>query len=300
MTLANVGLPLLPLHWAFAIVGFVPVVAIETWVLRRRLEATWGRGLVVTITANLVTTILGVPIALLLYLFGLYTVEFVAPDVVPRAGWFRFLEDVAWLYGPDFRKYPVAVAVLLIPSLYVSILVERPIVRAMLRAERSAAKRAVRSANFASYSLLFLVCLGWFVATGGTEVGLTFRQAETLVGQAYQSDWGGCFPDHETRPGYSQVVDRGGFFGPSRLELRLCVTKSIEQECIASDVLRRLEELSAGPFTLLFVAPVEHAKQPDGSWVTTGGEVLHEIRLDGRSDASGAAAFLSPDDESEH
>jgi hypothetical protein len=300
MTLANMGLPLIGLHWGFAIVGFLPVVAIETWVLRRRLGTPVGRGAVATVVANLVTTILGVPIAFVLYGFALTGFEFVLPDVLVRATWFRFFEDALWLGGPDFTKYPAAAAVFLVPCLFLSILVERPIVRAVLRAERGPARRAVRDANLASYALLFAVCIGWFAWSRTVDVGLTFRQARDLVEESYQAGWGGCFPDRETRPGYSEVVARGGWLGPPEPELSLSVADRAAQECIAKDVQRRLEQLSAGPFTLRFPAPVEFAKERDTGWTTVEGEPMREIRLDGRTGGRATAAFLSPGDESEH
>ena len=82
--LADAGIPMLPLAYPVIVLFLVPVIAIESVYIRLRLGTGWRNTLAATSKANLITLLLGFPLAWLLYLvfefvfFGALTVTGIA------------------------------------------------------------------------------------------------------------------------------------------------------------------------------------------------------------------------------
>lgn len=70
---ANIGLPMLAVAWPIAWNGFFPVFFLEAWIWRKHLRKSMNDMLGLSFKANLLTTLLGMPITwflLCLYEFG--------------------------------------------------------------------------------------------------------------------------------------------------------------------------------------------------------------------------------------
>ena len=178
--LADVGLPMIFVQWPLALVALLPVIVIEALTIRRALAAPRGRAFAAATKANLISTLVGVPLAWLVTLIvGGITV---APVSLAADKWhlntasplfqvFSFVFAAAWIFPPDGKPWliPLAVALLLVPTYFVSVWVERPFYRRSLQgADVVSIDRAVRRANVFSYGMLFLVAValcGWLIYT---------------------------------------------------------------------------------------------------------------------------------------
>jgi hypothetical protein len=170
---ADAGIPMLPFAYPVIVVFLLPVIAIEAIYIRMRLRTDWGKTISATAKANLVTMLLGFPLAWLVFLLLeilLYAAllfsgieNHIHWTLSPRATDFLIvITSAAWM-EPIEEKWavPVAYVALLIPSLFLSGYVESRLLdkRGWLKSEgRSAA--VVWQANILSYIFLALVgCL---------------------------------------------------------------------------------------------------------------------------------------------
>ena len=173
-TLANVGVPMLWVQFPLMMCALVPVILAETFWMRRRLGVSFGKALGGTALANCVSTIVGLPVAWAILVGG----EMLASPVLSYFGekmdanwqsplWtaLSLLVAFPWL-GPGGERLhwmiPAASALLLIPSYFASIWIERSICRNWFSdLDRVAVGRTVTSANRLSYAVLFLLAIGW-------------------------------------------------------------------------------------------------------------------------------------------
>ena len=168
---ADAGLPMLAFVWPGMGFALVPVIVIETVVMMRLLKTTLGRTAVVMTVANLVTTVVGVPLTWGA-MFGLQALlggGGAGPDIGTIAGKvFAVTVQAPWLlpYQEQIRwMVPAAALFLLVPFFFASWLIEYWVARWTMRdLDRRALRRAVMWANLASYALLALVALGFLVA----------------------------------------------------------------------------------------------------------------------------------------
>ncbi len=181
-TLANIGIPMIVVQWPLMFATLVPVVVLETLVIHRRLRVSWRSALLGVGKANVLSTLIGVPLAWLL-MFGLELGIFIPFSIaVDRWEWqvdgpiwslLGSLVSAAWIV-PDKQEFQwlasVAIAVLLVPCFFLSVAVER---RSCLQTWREVSpedvRRGVFIANLMSYSLLFLLACVWgsFHVPGG-------------------------------------------------------------------------------------------------------------------------------------
>ena len=133
---ADAGIPMLPFAYPVILVFLIPVIAIEAIYLRARLKTEWRPTLTATAKANVVTMLLGYPLAWLLFL-GIELVFWVTATetgVGDRLQWAPGHEiskmaivatSAAWI-GPVEERWaiPFAFVVLLIPSFILSGFVE--------------------------------------------------------------------------------------------------------------------------------------------------------------------------------
>ena len=172
---ANAGLPMLLVLWPLAIVAIVPVIAVEAWVVQRGTGIPWRVSLWEMSKANLVSTLVGLPLTwvalvALEFLSGYVLVKVAKAESFPP----HWLGEVGvivlsapWL-GP-FRAgghwiIPVATATLLVPFFFVSVWIEALTVRKALSASGNADWRlVVWKANLISYGFLFVATLIWLL-----------------------------------------------------------------------------------------------------------------------------------------
>jgi len=171
--LADVGIPMIFVHWPLMFAALVLVIGIEVLVIRRFLPLSSSQALAGIGKANLYSTAAGVPMAwgymfviqLLIQLpLGLASVAFHWDSPILQA--VAVVAGAAWEGGPVQGHLhwiiPLAITVLLVPSFFVSVRLER---RSCLQSwpslDPSAVGRAVYVANLWSYAILFVMAFGW-------------------------------------------------------------------------------------------------------------------------------------------
>jgi hypothetical protein len=170
---ADIGVPMIFVQWPLMICVLIPVIAIEAFVIRKRLQMPYARAVAGATKTNLVSTFVGVPFAWAIML----AVEFATlyPIVLASEKWHWHLEKsplmsifyvlgMAWTGPAAHSAWPIALAaaLLLVPAFFVSVCIERRIYRSSYAAVDSAAvDRSCWFANLYSYALLFLAACGW-------------------------------------------------------------------------------------------------------------------------------------------
>lgn len=165
---ANMGLPIIAFTTRSMILGFVPIVAIETWVLVKRLGWNWKDAASVAIIANLVSTVVAMPLVWFLGVwtqiplgFDMWREPQSALDALQMAA-----RNFAWHPpenpdGPTARGLgPVSAVFLLVPMFFGSWASETLVARWLQRSfAPKEIRRAVFMANLASYVGLFAYAL---------------------------------------------------------------------------------------------------------------------------------------------
>jgi hypothetical protein len=177
---ADVALPTILIAFGspgWLLVGLGAVIAIESLVLWARLALVGlalGQALAVTSVANLVSTLVGIPLAwlALALLLGLAGTDhdirtsagrrgaavWLAPWIMPHdyVDWDRYSGEWDWLI-------PAKLLVLLPPFFLVSWLIERAVAGRMLERFGGGFGGGVLLGNVATYGLMALIVLGWLV-----------------------------------------------------------------------------------------------------------------------------------------
>lgn len=182
---ADIGVPMVFITVPGMVLALIPIVVVETFVmvrmLRTKLSATTGW----VVTANLVSTLVGIPLtwgALLglqilskgTYAYGLgsplqrfLAVTWQAPWLIP------YENDICWMM-------PVASLVLLVPFFFASAWVENKVISWFKRTPpKDQVKAAVWKANMASYALLALINVGWLAWSLMHPPAMLFRVIPT-------------------------------------------------------------------------------------------------------------------------
>jgi hypothetical protein len=167
--MADTGLPMLALVWPAAWLLLLPIVVAEAYCARRLLRVDWRQALLVSAQANVLSTLVGMPlawIAMVLLEFGvLVPLANVVPIPDGRTVWTEALAltvGAAWV-GPDAPWHvPFAAAVLCLPFYATSVEIERRFART--RWSREAASSWSRRANRLTYGVMagsLLAVAGW-------------------------------------------------------------------------------------------------------------------------------------------
>jgi hypothetical protein len=162
--LANVGIPMIAIQMWWMILAFIPIVLVESIIIKRRLDMRFSRILLDVGLANAVSTLMGVPLA---WLFTFIL------EIVTTSGGTAFGLDsplkkliavtlqAAWLVpykGQHYWMVPAASTALLIPSFLLSVPMERLVLKLRWDDQNPATVAAVvLRANVVSYLLLFLI-----------------------------------------------------------------------------------------------------------------------------------------------
>jgi hypothetical protein len=169
--LADMGLPMIVIQVPVMICALIPIIIVESLLVRRWVPISKKQAFKGTTLANFVSTAVGVPAAWL----GMLALEFIVllPLVAvgdkfhwnmdrPLIDAVLFVFSAAWV-GPSGGYtegviIPAASAVLLIPTFFASVWIERRIcLRHWRGSEPLAVRRGVFWANLASYGMLFLL-----------------------------------------------------------------------------------------------------------------------------------------------
>jgi hypothetical protein len=164
---------MLAVVWPMSVPAFIPVVAIESWVVRRALNISWHVAITQMVKGNIFSTLVGIPLAwgasvaveiLLAFLVTHATdSKSYPPHGIGQVG--RVILSAPWL-GP-FREgghwiIPLAMIVLLVPFFFASFWAEAWYVGPNLCPEApDQARRAIWKANLFSYIGLFIASVCW-------------------------------------------------------------------------------------------------------------------------------------------
>jgi len=175
MAFANAGLPMLAIVWPMSVPAFIPVVAVESWVVRRALNVSWRVAITKMVKGNVFSTLVGIPLAwvasvavgffLALLVMNATDSKSYPPHGVGEVG--RIILSAPWL-GP-FREgghwiVPLAMIVLLVPFFFASFWTETWYVSRNLCPEApKRARLAIWKANAYSYIGLFIATACWLV-----------------------------------------------------------------------------------------------------------------------------------------
>jgi hypothetical protein len=173
--LADIGIPMIFIQWPLMLGALIPVIIVEALLIRRWIPLSYRDAFIGVTKANLLSTLAGFPLAWL----AMFAVEMgiMLPLGLAADKWhWHFLDSpffqivgfplsVAWLGPAGDEAYwlvPLAAALLLIPSFYVSVWLERFICRrAWPSSDAAAVRLGVYRANLASYVVLFILACGW-------------------------------------------------------------------------------------------------------------------------------------------
>jgi len=175
VALANAGLPMLAIVWPLSVPAFIPVVAVESWVVRRALNIPWRVAITQMVKGNAFSTLIGIPLAwiasfaverlLVILVINTTDSKSYPPPGVGKVG--GVILSAPWL-GPfsegSHWVIPLAIIVLLVPFFFASFWTEAWYVSCNLCPESpDRARRAVWSANAYSYIGLFIATVCWLV-----------------------------------------------------------------------------------------------------------------------------------------
>ena len=179
---ANAGLPILAILWPLSLPAFFPVVFLESYVLNKNLALGYKKSFVVSIKANIGSTILGLPLAwvacfMMEMLLMFFFVEIAGSESYPPSSFKALPESIhnildviltfPWLGpGPEGGHWviPFATSIMLIPCFFVSYWMELYYINYKLPDfHKENVKPAVWRANLYSYGLLFIACVIWLV-----------------------------------------------------------------------------------------------------------------------------------------
>jgi len=173
---ADIGVPMVFVTLPGMLAALVPIIAIESFVLLKRLTITKGFSIKVATIGNLASTILGIPLswcalALIQMLSG-------GGSAYGLDTWFQKLIAVTWQapwlipYESDLRwMVPAATLTLLIPFFFASWWIEFLVAKRIFGNDNQPnLKVAIRDANLMSYCFLAIVVLGVLVHSLATKV----------------------------------------------------------------------------------------------------------------------------------
>lgn len=155
---ANVGIPMLGYAWPLGWILLLPVIGLEALVARRVLGADWRSSLRVAGLGNLVSTMVGIPLAWgAVLLLGSVLRPIVSLLPLDLARWAMVPFHAAWI--PPFRDLqpwwvPAAGALLCVPFFFASVWIECKVAQRWSSFERSALARWAWRANALTYLLV--------------------------------------------------------------------------------------------------------------------------------------------------
>ena len=160
---ANIGIPMLALAWPVHWIAYLPVVIIESEYTRMRLDLSRKESYKAVALANVMSTLVGIPVAWGVMLISTFSVGMSLSFVPDKAtqeslSYWLFPMMSAWL-GPTDNTWLVyaAFACLALPMWYGSVLIETLVLRRALPAHcMDRLRSTVIRSNLITYGLILL------------------------------------------------------------------------------------------------------------------------------------------------
>lgn len=164
---ANVVLPSLMYQWPAMFFMFIPVLTIEFIVFVCCLPVAWGRALYAATACNVVSTIIGVPLASVSAAFVGQILYFIGKFLgIREVGepWRSILRLIANTYLSSVRTThwitPASMLLWLVPCFFITVFIERLVCSDILDTlDKTTVRKCVCRANLYSYTLLFSLCI---------------------------------------------------------------------------------------------------------------------------------------------
>ena len=183
LVVADAGIPMIFVTWPAMVAALVPVIVMEALLIRKRLGYKPWPIIRATAVANLVSTIVGIPLTWLalvaceIFIGGAISrIPAVERWHGPMARVITFVFQAAWLtpWGTTSLSIPLAMLVLLVSFFFVSVWSERLVMQRMLPVTTADVvpegevselnlRRATRDANLLSYGFLFALTCAWLI-----------------------------------------------------------------------------------------------------------------------------------------
>jgi len=164
---ANAGVPMLALAWPAQWLALIPIILVEPEIFRRALQLPF-RSLIKPIgKANLVSTLVGIPLAWLAMLLLEFAIGYAGFGMMPKETEFPtyvqyafFPFTAAWIAADSVWEIYLAFVILAVPFCIVSIIIEERVLRRGLSNQLPSVLRATtKQANILSYIFLSLLAL---------------------------------------------------------------------------------------------------------------------------------------------
>lgn len=165
---ANVGVPMLALAWPAEWLALIPIVALESEIMRRSLNVQFKAMIWPVTKANLISTLVGVPVAWIAMLTPMMLVGFLSQFVpaeteIPNAvQYLLFPLTAAWVMGSSSWQIYAAFLVLAVPFCLMSIFLEKGTIGCFFpNKPKKCIRAAVVRANIWSYVLLCIAAIAF-------------------------------------------------------------------------------------------------------------------------------------------
>jgi hypothetical protein len=166
---ANMGIPMMFITFPYMVLGLIPVVGLEAWVIARKVSWPGKKAVKVALIANVVSTVIGIP----LFWLGLVFLQMMTGGGRSYGIDSLLQKFIAvtwqspWLIPYDAELYwmvPAAALFLCIPFFFASWGFEYFIARKLERtADPLALKKACGWANAASYAIFLCLSAVWLI-----------------------------------------------------------------------------------------------------------------------------------------
>ena len=164
---ANAGIPMLALVWPAQWLALFPIILLECEICRRALQISFRQLIKPVGIANLISTLVGIPLAWIAMLALEFAVGFVGFSLLPKETempiyiqylFFPFM--AAWVAADNVWQVYFAFVSLTVPFCVVSILIEERVLRRAFPTQPdSIIHQFTRRANIVSYVLLSFFAL---------------------------------------------------------------------------------------------------------------------------------------------
>ncbi|HPT07698.1 MAG TPA: hypothetical protein PLO85_06120 [Candidatus Omnitrophota bacterium] len=168
---ADMGAPMIFITLPMLIIGLIPIIFLETFVLLKIMRIDFKAALKTSAFMNGISTIIGIPLTwVLLVLLQMFTGGGAAYGLqTPLKKFLAVTWQAPWLIPYESDLYwmiPAASLVLLIPFFFASYFVEAIIARRMQKSlDTGLLKKSVFVANVVSYAILFVLTLAWLLVS---------------------------------------------------------------------------------------------------------------------------------------
>jgi hypothetical protein len=168
MFLANVAIPTLIPHWIFGVWALLPVIAVEALVIFRRHQVPFLDSLYASAFANLRSTLLGVPLAWLMFVALTFPIAMGAQKLGDGATTLTWIWIECLMLGARYkiaaRTEFLASMTLLLPYYVASVLMERrTLLRRLDGLSLTAVTRTSLLMNLVSYTGLVIGFIYYYV-----------------------------------------------------------------------------------------------------------------------------------------